>query len=69
MIVGDIPAATAEDVERTVAAARRALKRNKGAEWASASGVHRAKYLRAIAAKVWNLMSYFLWNYYFDSVL
>ena len=50
--LGDIPAATSEDVELAVAAARRALSRNKGAEWASASGAVRAKYLRAIAAKV-----------------
>lgn len=33
-------------------AARRALTRNRGSEWARASGAHRAKYLRAIAAKV-----------------
>ncbi|XP_021733696.1 betaine aldehyde dehydrogenase, chloroplastic [Chenopodium quinoa] len=51
-IIGDIPAATAEDVELAVAAARRALKRNKGADWAAASGAHRAKYLRAIAKRV-----------------
>ncbi|XP_010678685.2 betaine aldehyde dehydrogenase, chloroplastic [Beta vulgaris subsp. vulgaris] len=51
-IIGDIPAATAEDVDIAVIAARRALKRNNGEEWASASGAHRAKYLRAIAAKV-----------------
>ncbi|KAI4336087.1 hypothetical protein L6164_014659 [Bauhinia variegata] len=52
LITGDIPAATAEDVELAVAAARRALVRNKGSDWASASGSVRAKYLRAIAAKV-----------------
>ena len=63
MIVGDIPAATAEDVELAVAAARRALKRNNGEEWASASGAHRAKYLRAIAAKAWNFMGYCIWQY------
>ncbi|KAI8543566.1 hypothetical protein RHMOL_Rhmol08G0228900 [Rhododendron molle] len=51
-IIGDIPAATAEDVEIAVDAARRALARNKGRDWASASGAHRAKYLRAIAAKI-----------------
>lgn len=33
-------------------AARRALARNGGSDWASASGAYRAKYLRAIAAKV-----------------
>ncbi|KAM0008035.1 putative betaine-aldehyde dehydrogenase [Helianthus debilis subsp. tardiflorus] len=49
----DIPAAaTAEDIDIVVKAARRALKRDEGKEWALASGAHRAKYLRAIAAKV-----------------
>lgn len=52
MFSGDIPAATAEDVELAVTAARRALSRNKGKGWASAPGAVRAKYLRAIAAKV-----------------
>ncbi|XP_010272080.1 PREDICTED: betaine aldehyde dehydrogenase 1, chloroplastic-like [Nelumbo nucifera] len=51
-ILGDIPAATAEDVELAVDAARRALSRNGGKYWASASGAYRAKYLRAIAAKI-----------------
>uniref|UniRef100_A0A5B6ZGL6 Putative betaine-aldehyde dehydrogenase n=1 Tax=Davidia involucrata TaxID=16924 RepID=A0A5B6ZGL6_DAVIN len=51
-IIGDIPAATAEDVDITVDAARRALARNRGRDWASASGAYRAKYLRAIAAKI-----------------
>ncbi|KVH98878.1 Aldehyde dehydrogenase, conserved site-containing protein [Cynara cardunculus var. scolymus] len=51
-IIGDIPAATAEDVAVAVEAARRALKRNGGKEWSSASGAHRAKYLRAIASKI-----------------
>ncbi|MBA0604480.1 hypothetical protein Godav_017137 [Gossypium davidsonii] len=51
-IIGNIPAATAEDVELAVAAARRALSRNKGKDWATAPGAVRAKYLRAIAAKV-----------------
>ncbi|QCD80928.1 betaine aldehyde dehydrogenase 1, chloroplastic [Vigna unguiculata] len=51
-IIGDIPAATKEDVEVAVAAAKAALSRNKGADWASASGAVRARYLRAIAAKV-----------------
>ncbi|KAK2970302.1 hypothetical protein RJ640_012654 [Escallonia rubra] len=50
-IIGDIPAATAEDVDIAVEAAWRALARNGGREWASASGAHRAKYLRAIAVK------------------
>ncbi|KAJ7956287.1 Betaine aldehyde dehydrogenase [Quillaja saponaria] len=50
--IGDIPAATAEDVELAVDAARRAFSRNKGTDWAAASGAVRAKYLRAIAAKI-----------------
>ncbi|KAF5185246.1 Betaine aldehyde dehydrogenase protein, partial [Thalictrum thalictroides] len=52
LVIGDIPAATVEDVEIAVAAARNALSRNKGQDWATASGAHRAKYLRAIAAKI-----------------
>lgn len=52
LVTGDIPAATAEDVDVAVKAARKALKRNGGKDWASATGAHRAKYLRAIAAKV-----------------
>lgn len=51
-VSGDIPAATAEDVEIAVEAARKALVRNGGKDWANATGAHRAKYLRAIAAKV-----------------
>lgn len=51
---GDIPAATAEDVDIAVEAARKALTRNGGKDWAAASGAHRAKFLRAIAAKVVN---------------
>ncbi|KAI5683557.1 hypothetical protein M9H77_04785 [Catharanthus roseus] len=51
-IIGDIPAATAEDVNIAVEAARNALARNGGKDWASATGAHRAKYLRAIAAKI-----------------
>ncbi|XP_019463491.1 PREDICTED: betaine aldehyde dehydrogenase 1, chloroplastic-like isoform X2 [Lupinus angustifolius] len=51
-IIGDIPAATKEDVDLAVAAAKSALSRNKGADWASASGSVRARYLRAIAAKI-----------------
>ncbi|MFS7959898.1 putative betaine-aldehyde dehydrogenase [Helianthus anomalus] len=38
---GDIPAAaTAEDIDIVVKAARRALKHDEGKEWASASGAH-----------------------------
>ena len=51
-VSGDIPAATGEDVELAVDAARRAFARNKEANWVNAPGVVRAKYLRAIAAKV-----------------
>lgn len=49
---GDIPAATVEDVNAAVEAARRALVRNGGKDWSAASGAYRAKFLRAIAAKV-----------------
>ncbi|XP_024181315.1 betaine aldehyde dehydrogenase 1, chloroplastic isoform X2 [Rosa chinensis] len=48
-IVGDLPAATAEDVDIAVDAARMAFFSNKGKDWASASGAYRAKFLRAIA--------------------
>ncbi|GKV14231.1 hypothetical protein SLEP1_g25133 [Rubroshorea leprosula] len=51
-IIGDIPAATAEDVELAVEAARKAFSSNKGKDWPSAPGAVRAKYLRAIAAKI-----------------
>ncbi|MED6170609.1 Aminoaldehyde dehydrogenase 2, peroxisomal [Stylosanthes scabra] len=51
-VIGDIPAATKEDVDAAVAAAKRAVNRNKGNDWSTASGAHRARYLRAIAAKV-----------------
>ncbi|KAM0057736.1 putative betaine-aldehyde dehydrogenase [Helianthus debilis subsp. tardiflorus] len=47
----DIRAATVEDVDIDVEAAGKALKRNGGKDWTSASGAHRAKYLRAIASK------------------
>ncbi|XP_075497517.1 aminoaldehyde dehydrogenase 2, peroxisomal-like [Primulina tabacum] len=50
--IGFIPAATAEDVNIAVEAARKAYLRNGGKDWASATGAHRAKYLRAIAAKI-----------------
>lgn len=49
---GEIPSATAEDVEAAVKAAREALSREKGKSWPRASGKVRAQYLRAIAAKV-----------------
>jgi betaine-aldehyde dehydrogenase len=39
-------------VEIAVEAARKAFSRNKGQDWSSTSGAYRAKYLRAIAAKV-----------------
>lgn len=51
-VSGDIPAATAEDVDIAVKAARAAILRNKGKDWAKASGHLRAKYLRAISAKI-----------------
>ncbi|GAU33958.1 hypothetical protein TSUD_148790 [Trifolium subterraneum] len=37
-IIGDIPAATKEDVDLAVDAAKRALSRNKGRDWSTASG-------------------------------
>lgn len=61
--LGDIPAATTEDVEVAVNAARSAFSRNKGKDWAKASGAVRAKYLRAIAAKVYQLMIMLLMVY------
>jgi hypothetical protein len=39
-------------VDLAVEAARKALTRNKGRDWARAPSAVRAKYLRAIAAKV-----------------
>jgi len=49
---GDIPAATSEDVDAAVKAAKDAFYRNKGQDWAKASGKHRATFLRAIAKRV-----------------
>ncbi|CAL5201546.1 unnamed protein product [Lathyrus oleraceus] len=51
-IIGDIPAATKEDVDLAVDAAKRAISRNNGRDWSAASGSLRARYLRAIAAKI-----------------
>ncbi|KAM3713702.1 hypothetical protein ACJW31_01G275700 [Castanea mollissima] len=51
-IVGDIPAATAEDVEIAVDAARRAFSWNEGKYWASTSGPFRAKFLHAISSMI-----------------
>lgn len=50
--IGEIPSATVEDVEIAVKAARTAFTKNRGKYWARTSGAFRAKYLRAIAAKV-----------------
>ncbi|TVU14148.1 hypothetical protein EJB05_37595 [Eragrostis curvula] len=50
--IGDIPAATAEDVELAVAAARDAFSRDGGRQWSRAPGAVRAKFLRAIATKI-----------------
>ncbi|KAL6652602.1 hypothetical protein ACP70R_011527 [Stipagrostis hirtigluma subsp. patula] len=50
--IGDIPAATAEDVELAVAAAREAFSRDGGRQWSRAPGAARANFLRAIAAKI-----------------
>ncbi|EPS64206.1 betaine aldehyde dehydrogenase, partial [Genlisea aurea] len=51
-IIGDIPAASSEDVIIAVEAARRAFFQDGGKNWSSATGAYRAKYLRAIAAKI-----------------
>ncbi|KAM3761574.1 hypothetical protein ACB098_01G278400 [Castanea mollissima] len=51
-IVGDIPAATAEDVEIAVDSARRAFSWNEGKYWASTSGPFRAKFLHAISSMI-----------------
>lgn len=51
-ICGKIPAATVEDVDLAVQAAKAAFSRNNGELWARATGKVRAGYLRAIAAKV-----------------
>lgn len=55
---GDIPAATAEDVELAVSAARDAFGRDGGRHWSRAPGAVRAKYLKAIAAKIKDKKSY-----------
>jgi hypothetical protein len=52
VFVGKIPAATVEDVDVAVQAAKAAFSRNNGELWARATGKVRAGYLRAIAAKV-----------------
>ncbi|KAI3710978.1 hypothetical protein L2E82_40778 [Cichorium intybus] len=39
----DIPTATSEDVDIAVKAGRRALKRNGGKDWSTATGAYRAK--------------------------
>ena len=43
-----------------MAAARRTLVRDKGRHWATASGSVRARYLRAIAAKVSDIFDLFI---------
>ncbi|VAH33162.1 unnamed protein product [Triticum turgidum subsp. durum] len=65
--IGDIPAATAEDVELAVAAARSAFLLDGGSRWARASGATRAKYLNAIAAKIKEKISYLAWLETVDS--
>ncbi|KAM0912000.1 hypothetical protein ACQ4PT_013094 [Festuca glaucescens] len=56
--IGDIPAATAKDVELAVAAARDAFTRDGGSAWSRASGAARAKYLNAIASKIKEKITY-----------
>ncbi len=52
--IGTIPAATAEDVNLAVKAARDAVKARN---WTTSSGVYRAGFLRALSAKVSPLSS------------
>lgn len=47
-VVGKVPAATIEDVEKAVETANAAFK---SGHWSKTSGVYRAKFLRAIAEK------------------
>jgi betaine-aldehyde dehydrogenase len=42
VLAGDIPAGTSEDVDAAVKAAKEAFYRNRGKDWAKASGKHRA---------------------------
>eukprot|EP00271_Cylindrocystis_brebissonii_P021793 TRINITY_DN7_c0_g1_i1.p1 TRINITY_DN7_c0_g1~~TRINITY_DN7_c0_g1_i1.p1 ORF type:complete len:504 (-),score=113.26 TRINITY_DN7_c0_g1_i1:577-2088(-) len=51
-VIGSLPAGKQADVDAAVAAARAAFQHNNGADWARATGAHRATYLRKIAAKV-----------------
>lgn len=48
--IGTIPAATAEDVDNAITSA---LKVYKSGRWSKKSGAYRAKFLRAIADKVY----------------
>eukprot|EP00897_Mesotaenium_endlicherianum_P007581 jgi/Mesen1/6851/ME000351S05969 len=50
--IGTIPAGGPEDVDAAVRAARSAYARNRGRDWPKTTGAYRAKFLRAIAAKV-----------------
>ncbi|GJP32329.1 hypothetical protein CLOM_g16910 [Closterium sp. NIES-68] len=50
--IGTIPAATAEDVDVAVQAARGAFRRNGGGDWPKTTGSYRAQFLKAIAAQV-----------------
>jgi hypothetical protein len=69
-IIGSIPAGTAEDVDKAVAAARAAHSSGK---WAKQSGKERAVILRSIAAKVDTSMRHMcyamLFNYFVYSAI
>lgn len=64
--LGEIPAATSEDVDAAVKAAKEAFHRNKGKDWAKAGGKHRANFLRAIAKKVTTLIFSFVIRFHMN---
>ncbi|KAJ1406816.1 Aldehyde/histidinol dehydrogenase [Sesbania bispinosa] len=65
----DILADAKEDVDLAVTTARNALYRNKGADWASASGFVHARYQHAIAAKVVSIFIHSLIHFYSTTLL
>lgn len=50
--IGSIPAASKEDVDLAVQAARAAFSRNRGRDWPRTTGAHRAGLLKAMAARI-----------------
>ncbi|KAL6528639.1 Aminoaldehyde dehydrogenase 2, peroxisomal [Orobanche minor] len=53
--IGDIPAATGEDVKIPVEAAKKALVRNGGKDWANATGAQVFASHSCITEKKWDL--------------